>query len=85
MGSSLLRLATAWRAASDADKNILDRLERNILRHSPKSAEEAAIMLDVVAVNVATGQRCDELDVRAVHSVAYWPRTTKDHTDHGRS
>jgi len=74
MGVSLARTADAWRLASEADEDILGRLERIILRHSPKSAEEAATMLDVVAVNISAGQRCDGLDVEAVISVSTWLR-----------
>ncbi|MGX8273809.1 hypothetical protein ACWQV9_14095 [Brevundimonas diminuta] len=74
MGVSLARTAVAWRLASEADEDVIERLEKIILRHSPKSAEEAATMLDVVAVNVSAGQRCDGLDVAAIESVSSWLR-----------
>lgn len=76
MGQALLdRSAQVWRAFGDSENiDVLDRLEAMILKHNPKSLPEAATMLDVVAVNVAAGQRCDGLDVRAVKSVAAFLR-----------
>ncbi|MEN5147166.1 hypothetical protein [Brevundimonas diminuta] len=74
MGVSIARTAELWRQTVGADEDIMDRLESIILRHTPKSAEEAAAMLDVVAVNVSAGQRCDGLDIRAIHAVASWLR-----------
>lgn len=76
MGQAVIdRSAQIWRARSeDHDPDILDRLEVLVLKHKPKSSGQAATMLDVVAVNVSTGQRSDGLDVRAVQAVAFFLR-----------
>ncbi len=75
MGVSIARTAELWYHSIGADEGNLDRLESIILRHSPKTPEEAAAMLDVVAANVAGGQRCDGLDIRAINAVASWLRS----------
>ncbi|MNX79159.1 hypothetical protein D3C86_1107780 [compost metagenome] len=78
MGRALLnRSAQVLRTRSETDDpDIMDRLEAIVLKHNPKSFDEAATMLDVVAVNVSTGQRCDGLDIRAVEVVAAYLRST---------
>lgn len=79
MGLSLGAAARTWqRRKEQDDPDVLDRLERLILRHDPHSSDEAATMLDVIAVNVSTGQRCDGLDVRAVETVAAWLRSRSE-------
>ena len=72
MGLALLnRSAQVLRVMEDTEHfDVMDRLEAMVLKHNPKSLPEAATMLDVVAVNVAAGQRCDGLDIRAVKAVA---------------
>ncbi|MNH53286.1 hypothetical protein D3C85_694100 [compost metagenome] len=71
----LNRSAQVLRAIGETENyDVMDRLEVMVLKHNPKSLPEAATMLDVVAVNVAAGQRCDGLDVRAVQVVASFLR-----------
>ncbi|MCV0416523.1 MAG: hypothetical protein K5831_16790 [Brevundimonas sp.] len=49
--------------------DVVDRLERLILDHEPRSAAEAAAMLEMVGENLEAGGRSDGRDVRALKRV----------------
>jgi len=61
--------AYAAQAATEYDYDVLDRLERLILTHRPRSIPETIAMLEVVIPNVEAGGRGDGADVQALQSV----------------
>lgn len=85
MGVSIAQTVELWRRSMDAGEGHVDRLESIILRHNPKSSEEAVAILDVVAVNVSCGLRCDGLDIVAINTVANWLRGSGQEADESRA
>ena len=59
----------AAQAATEYDYDVLDRLERLILTHRPRSVPETIAMLEVVIPNVEAGGRGDGADVQALQSI----------------
>ena len=71
--AAALRLAgtvKAYQSVTEGDGfYLVDRLERQILDHNPRSGSEAALMLEIVAGNLAVGGRSDGRDVQAVKRI----------------
>lgn len=61
--------AYAAQAATEYDYDVLDRLERLILTHRPRSIPEIIAMLGVVIPNVEAGGRGDGADVKALENI----------------
>lgn len=81
MGLAYIQAVERLRGAAskdDIDFGAIDRLERIILSHTPRSAYEAYEMVSVLRTNVQAGQRCDQLDVRACDNLMEWLTTLSD-------
>ena len=67
----------AYRCVTEDDGfEMVDRLERLILDHNPHSANEAALMLEMVGENLEVGGRSDGRDLRALKRVIRFIRRT---------
>ena len=76
MSTAFLKAVEVWRRDGPwHDDDQYDYAERVILKRKPQSATEAAIILEVVAVNLAVGPRSDELDIKAIKAVSCWLHT----------
>lgn len=53
----------------EAAFNALERLERIILDHVPRSVHEAVAMLDVIIPGLTEGGRSDGLDIEALANI----------------
>ncbi len=64
-----IALSAAGATQDDAAYRTYERLERIVLDHIPRSAEEAARMLDVIIPDVQAGGRSDGRDVKALRNI----------------
>jgi len=73
MSAAFLKAVEVFRRAGPwEDEDEYDNAERVILKRKPHSAKEAAVILEVVAVNFDVGPRSDELDIKALKVVSEW-------------
>ncbi|MNS73129.1 hypothetical protein D3C72_1065600 [compost metagenome] len=68
---AFLETVEAYRTSIDTegDHDVLEKLERLILGHTPRSIAEIISMLGVIIPNVELGGRGDGADVAALESI----------------
>lgn len=68
------QLAVRWQSLYEAgdDTSEFDDLEVRILSHMPTTAEEAAVIVDVLINSLEGGERSDGADVEALRSLKSW-------------